>query len=124
MSETRDDERAGLSPAEMGLLGDGLEHTAEALCWAPSCDGSLPWAVERIVPDRLTAANARAEAAEARVAAGLALAGEWESWQWSAPVGPGNASYANGYTSSRRDGADRLRAALTGDLPERDEGRA
>lgn len=41
-----------------------------------------------------------------------ALAERNESWDWQAPVGPGNASYANGYENGRRAvGAD-LRALL------------
>lgn len=65
---------------------------------------------------------ARAESAEARLADVEALADDNEAWAWTAPVGPGNASYANGYESGRRSLADDLRAALakpttTGDQP-------
>ena len=58
----RTDERAGLSPLEMARLlaalrpGERNAHVAS---------GPLPVAVERIIADRLAAAVARAEAAEA-----------------------------------------------------------
>lgn len=39
-----------------------------------------------------------------------ALADEIERWEWLAPVGPGNASYANGYENGRRSVSADLRA--------------
>ncbi len=47
-----------------------------------------------------------------------ALAEEWEAWEWSAPVGPGNASYANGYENGRRSVARELLAALPAPQPD------
>lgn len=41
-----------------------------------------------------------------------ALADENEGWEWSAPVGPGNASYANGYENGRRAVGAELRDLL------------
>jgi hypothetical protein len=52
-----------LTEAEVAMLGDGVEHTTEALCWNPSCAGSLPWAVERIVAERLREVESERDAA-------------------------------------------------------------
>jgi hypothetical protein len=62
--------------------------------------------------DALTAAEARAARLAEVVARVEALADELADWTWTAPVGPGNASYANGYENGCRSVADTLSAAL------------
>lgn len=53
------------------------------------------------------------ERGDEKVRAALrALADENERWNWSAPVGPGNASYANGYENGRRAVGAELRDLL------------
>lgn len=56
----------GLTAGEIAMLGDGVAHTTEALCWTPSCAGSLPWAVERIVAERVRVVEGEREEWRAR----------------------------------------------------------
>lgn len=69
----------------------------------------------------LTIATALAEvsALRERLARVEAMADDNNPWVWTAPVGPGNASYANGYENGRCSLADDLRAALA-DTPDRE----
>ncbi len=115
----RTDERAGLSEVlaahEYAL---GMRRGSICLCgFVPDVDpGSVTTQqdyhrehIAGLIADRLAAAVARAEAAEARVAAVEALCQKWERL------------IGTGIPPSRQPATD-LRAALTGDhLPERDE---
>ena len=96
----RTDERATLSEAE--------RETARLWLYAHNGDeggglGGLWQMVGRILTDRLAAAVARAEAAEAKVAAVEALAHEWEGWA---------ARQSTTRIDAFRDAAEHVRAAL------------
>lgn len=62
-------------------------------------EGNRAW--RRHLADEILAVVTGPEQSE-MVRALRALADENEGWEWSAPVGPGNASYANGYENGRR----------------------
>lgn len=105
------DERAGLSEDEVEWHACCLKRR---LCKDRHFHRR---AVERILADRLAAAIARAEAAEARVAAVEALADEWE-------VALDTSDLWDDYERAKVDHHADLRAALTTpttDLPDRSE---
>lgn len=104
---------ARLTKAESGALRDvdfGFGYQAR-----------VDSVVEQIVAERTADLSARLAAVEA-------LADENAEWKWQAPVGPGNASYANGYENGRRAAAADLRGLLAANnmpaVPDHERGEA